>query len=307
MHGIGTYCRTTAIDIFVDRFLSGDNGKPESGGGGGGEKKKQIISLGAGTDTRYWRLRKQGKTTDLVYHEFDFPDVARLKHAIVRKNTVLQQDDKEVLFEESSEDGDPEWGFRGKPSQSQIDTAGGEVEELNYIFHPLDLRSVPSTPLSTLKGIYNNIPTLLISECCLCYFPTSTAHSIIQVFSEGIPDLGIILYEPIGPNDAFGQMMKQNLKARGLSMPTVAVYEDLDAQKKRLRSEGFDSKEEVTGGAQAIDIEGVWERWVGQDEKERVDALEGLDEVEEWIVLARHYAIVWGWRGGGFDGWENVR
>ena len=68
-----------------------------------------------------------------------------------------------------------------------------------------------------------------------------------------------------------------------------------------MRSAGFGS------GWDAIDIEGVWERWVVGSEKERVDALEGLDEVEEWLVLARHYAVVWGWKGMGFRGWNGVR
>ena len=39
---MGTHHRTVAIDLLVDRFL-------EAGG-------KQIVSLGAGSDTRYWRL-----------------------------------------------------------------------------------------------------------------------------------------------------------------------------------------------------------------------------------------------------------
>jgi [phosphatase 2A protein]-leucine-carboxy methyltransferase len=39
---VGTHHRTWAIDLLVDQFL-------ERGG-------KQIVSLGAGSDTRFWRL-----------------------------------------------------------------------------------------------------------------------------------------------------------------------------------------------------------------------------------------------------------
>jgi [phosphatase 2A protein]-leucine-carboxy methyltransferase len=39
---VGTHHRTWAVDLLVDRFL-------EAGG-------KQIVSLGAGSDTRFWRL-----------------------------------------------------------------------------------------------------------------------------------------------------------------------------------------------------------------------------------------------------------
>lgn len=299
---IGTYCRTTAIDLLVDRFLNSTETKDSASKQDTQRPKKQIISLGAGTDTRYLRLRKEGKTHDLVYHEFDFPDVARLKHTTVRKNEVLQQDDSEVLFEEEIEGGDSQWGFKSRRPESSDNTSTSDNQDIiKYIFHPLDLRSLPTTPLSSLSGLRTDMPTLIISECCLCYLSTQTTSLILQHFRSALPDLGIILYEPIGPNDAFGQMMKQNLKARGLSMPTVASFEDLDAQKTRLKTAGFED------GSEAIDIEGVWERWVEQDEKERVDALEGLDEVEEWVVLARHYAIVWGWKGAGFQAWEGLR
>lgn len=41
---IGTYVRSASIDSLVTDFLVA------------GESKKQIISLGAGSDTRYWRI-----------------------------------------------------------------------------------------------------------------------------------------------------------------------------------------------------------------------------------------------------------
>ena len=37
-------------------------------------------------------------------------------------------------------------------------------------------------------------------------------------------------------------------------------------------------------------------------EKERVGRCEMLDELEEWVLLARHYAVVWGWRNGEGEG-----
>jgi [phosphatase 2A protein]-leucine-carboxy methyltransferase len=46
----------------------------------------------------------------------------------------------------------------------------------------------------------------------------------------------------------------------------------------------------------AADINFIWNRWVDVAEKERVASCEMLDEIEEWILLAQHYCIVWGWR-----------
>jgi hypothetical protein len=56
---IGTHARTLAIDALVEQFLLGP--AKEAGGG-------QIVSLGAGSDTRFWRIRvsKQTASSSLV-------------------------------------------------------------------------------------------------------------------------------------------------------------------------------------------------------------------------------------------------
>jgi [phosphatase 2A protein]-leucine-carboxy methyltransferase len=122
---------------------------------------------------------------------------------------------------------------------------------------------------------------------------------VVKWFADRIPSLGIILYEPIGVDDSFGQMMVANLAARGITMPSLQAYKTLSDQKNRLEQLGFKDD----GGQEAETVERIWEQWIPASEKERVDGLEGLDEVEEWQMLARHYAVVWGWRGKvGWDG-----
>jgi [phosphatase 2A protein]-leucine-carboxy methyltransferase len=43
---VGTYLRTQGIDHIVDQFLEA-----------AGEEGGQIVSLGAGSDSRFWKLR----------------------------------------------------------------------------------------------------------------------------------------------------------------------------------------------------------------------------------------------------------
>lgn len=38
------------------------------------------------------------------------------------------------------------------------------------------------------------------------------------------------------------------------------------------------------------------DEWVTEQERDRVERLEWLDEVEEWKLLASHYCVAWGWR-----------
>lgn len=168
---------------------------------------------------------------------------------------------------------------------------------MRYTCHPLDLRQLPSLePPASLRGVRTDVPTLVISECCLCYLDVDVATGVIKWFADKIPEVGIVLYEPIGPDDSFGQMMTENLAARGITMPTLRHYKNLDHQRERLASLGF--REDAEGGGNdAVSIEHIWEKWVTEEERERVDSLEGLDEVEEWQMLARHYAVAWGWKG----------
>lgn len=61
---------------------------------------------------------------------------------------------------------------------------------------------------------------------------------------------------------------------------------------------------EEWGGAQAVDINEIWQSWISEEEKERVKALEMVDEFEEWELLAGHYCVAWGWRGGKEEDWR---
>lgn len=149
------------------------------------------------------------------------------------------------------------------------------------------------------------MPTLLISECCLVYLSPSEADQVVSFFTRSLfgssqtnshaqvsspTPLGLIFYEPIRPDDPFGRTMVSNLGARGIHLQTLHKYASLEAQRARFREQGL-------GTGQAVaDIDFIWERWVSEEEKERVAALEMLDEVEEWQLLARHYCVAWGWR-----------
>ena len=74
----GTHVRTTAIDILVEKFLSTDP-----------TQTKQIVSLGAGTDTRYFRLLSKHPNLPLIYHELDFPAITLQKISTIQHTPSL--------------------------------------------------------------------------------------------------------------------------------------------------------------------------------------------------------------------------
>ena len=303
----GTYVRTTAIDELVNRFLDD---------GDGDATQKQIISLGAGSDTRVFRIFSKNPSTQLVYHELDFSVNTSAKIKAIRASPLLQRAipvDRQAL-----------------PAVGNEENAAGDSLHLpNYHIHPIDLRSLAANSTSTtdsvtnedhstsdsienklsLPGIDPTLPTLLISECCLIYLSPTDADAVIDYFTRHLfppsTPLGLIVYEPIRPNDAFGKTMVSNLAARGIQLQTLHKYSSLPAQRQRFVDH------ELGTGQGAVDIDFIWSHWISEAEKERVAALEMLDEIEEWRLLAQHYCVAWGWRDGGnsknFGLWRGLR
>lgn len=293
--------RTTTLDALILSFLL--SFPPDT--------PKQIVSLGAGRDTRYWRLRAQRLTSRLLYHEIDFPTVSEQKYHAIRSSPVLSPPGSSFwtithpttamgLHEGDVIPGQKRWGYFTNAGNG----AGGlwDISE-GYLFHPIDLRQRSLK----IEGLLTDVPTLVISECCLCYLPVETADEILALFANSVKSVGVVCYEPIRPDDAFGEVMTRNLASRGLSMPTVHAYPSLEKQWERFESCGFAEGEEKGGGRNGASVKWLWDHWVGQEEKQRLSGLEMFDEVEEWDMLASHYAVTWAWkdegRTGAFDAW----
>ncbi|KAL5412220.1 hypothetical protein PMIN06_011601 [Paraphaeosphaeria minitans] len=264
----GSYVRTTAIDLLVDRFLT----TPTHG-------LKQIISLGAGTDTRYWRLHDKYPDTPLLYHELDFPANAASKLLSIQRHSELE----DAL-------GAPHFGLAG-PQQS--------YHSSTYNLHALDLRILAATDTASLPDLPNLNPTantLILSEMCLCYLQPEVVEKIIYTLTthylRSSTPTSLVLYEPIRPRDAFGRTMISNLATRNIHLPTLTKYPELADQRARLKEYDFGDGDGV------VDTGFVWREWVSAEEKERVGQLEMLDEMEELELLLRHYCVCWGWRDG---------
>ncbi|KAK0636856.1 S-adenosyl-L-methionine-dependent methyltransferase [Bombardia bombarda] len=330
----GTYTRTTAIDLLVDRFLAQTAGTTADDAGQ--EPTRQIVSLGAGTDTRALRLFSElsssssssttpiPKHRNIAYHEIDFPAICTRKLQTVRASLQLRSilsdpvpaapasppTSTSTTSPSTQEDGSSSPNpnpYPYSPSSSWHSRAAYPTSNNQLWCHALDLRALAhssSTPTSpskiTLPGLSPTLPTLLISECCLCYLSPADARAVLAYFSSHIspPEtpLGLVLYEPVRPDDAFGRMMVSNLAARRIRMPTLDVYRSPQDQERRLLGD--------FAHARQMTVDAIWdaEGWVPEEEKERVERLEGgLDELEEWKLLAGHYIVAWGWRGVGVD------
>lgn len=261
----GTYVRTSSIDRLVDMFLNTD-----------AHSKKQIVSLGAGSDTRFFRRARK----NLVFHELDFPTNTTNKISMIQQDAPLKNIITSTLDDPSSLTVSPDRTALHSPT-------------LNI--HPIDLRDMASAS-PTLPNLDPDLPTLFLSECCLCYIPPETTEKILHTLTFLINSpIAIIVYEPVRPFDAFGRTMGANLSTRGIELRTVKKYYSLRTQRDRLKQAGF------TTGQGARSMDDMYyargdDAWIDDNERTRVESLEWLDEVEEWKLLGAHYCVAWAWK-----------
>ncbi|KAG4302506.1 hypothetical protein PCANB_001184 [Pneumocystis canis] len=261
----GTYIRTIIIDKLIYSFLQFTNPS----------QKRQIISFGAGSDTRYFNIMSTlGKTVNFVFHELDFPVVTRRKASVISKTPALFN-----LIQSSCNNHD----------DLKINLLNGSILSPSYCLHPVDLRTL--TSISSIPKIDNTLPTLILSECCLVYLEPQEADQLIQwcVNTFSLKGSGIIVYEPIENSDSFGKMMVKNLASRGISFKTLDTYSTVEKQCIRLFDLGF------TTYQKAVSIKQIYDEWFDEDDKTRISKVELLDEIEEWNLLASHYCLAWGW------------
>ncbi|CAG2220229.1 LCMT2 [Mytilus edulis] len=136
----GYFIRATAIDFLLKKFLSSDS------------KKKQILSLGAGFDSAYFRLKSQGLIDDVMFCEIDFCDVVKRKHTVISTNSTLNSLIPGYFTQSEKED-----------PLIEINTDGYKLLGVDLTQH--------NTLEALLKicGIDFDNPTLLLSECVLTY------------------------------------------------------------------------------------------------------------------------------------------
>jgi O-methyltransferase involved in polyketide biosynthesis len=160
----------------------------------------------------------------------------------------------------------------------------GNLRSRNYHLIGSDLRYLTRNLLLEL-GMDDSMPTLVISECCLIYLQVEQSNALIREMNGFFKNCGFIVYEQIGPHDAFGKMMIRNLTEREITLFGIYEYPTLEAQKERWQSLGFSQ-------VQGWNMLDALKEFISQSTIDLWDSKERLDEVEEWILFCRHYFIL---------------
>ncbi|KAI9205854.1 S-adenosyl-L-methionine-dependent methyltransferase [Polychytrium aggregatum] len=252
----GTYSRVRALDDLTAKFLKTN---PES---------KQVVSLGAGSDTRYFLL-KAGGVSARNYFEIDFGENTVKKVGVLRKK-------KEML--ELLED-------------YKLAMGGMEIHAKGYHLIAGDLRKWETEVVAKLEshGFDKRLPTLFLSECVMIYMLPQDSDALVRWVATHMDNAMYVTYEQILPDDAFGRVMLHNLKMRGIELPGIHSYPTIEDQKERYLKHGFDQ-------AHALDMNQIWDHHTDPQEHLRIMKLEIFDEVEEWRLLSAHYCVSWAFK-----------
>ncbi|XP_006821825.1 leucine carboxyl methyltransferase 1-like [Saccoglossus kowalevskii] len=256
----GYYVRTHGIKYLLEDFIK----KTES--------NCQIISLGAGFDTLFWRLKDEGLLPK-TYVELDFRAVTSRKCYYIKSRSQLL----DPLMESCD-------GVKNK-----ISIENAELHSPRYHIMTADLRDVADVESKlTEAGIDKNLPTVFISECVLVYMTVQKSSDLLKWIGDSFPTVLYINYEQVNMADRFGQVMQQNLRSRHCELHGVDACASMDTQKNRFLSVGWE-------GADAMDMMCVYHKLPPAD-IHRIERLEFLDELELLQQLFQHYCICWAYK-----------
>jgi tRNA wybutosine-synthesizing protein 4 len=252
----GYWARFAAFDLIVRRFLAS---WPDCA-------NKQVVSLGGGSETTYFRLASTNSAPHL-YIELDLADVARRKAKLVMATPALS----------------------GLLVDARL-TASGELHAKGYKVVVADLAQDPAVLERTLVetcGLDCSLPTLFVSECVLVYMDPEASGRVIEWAGTRFPRAVMVTYEQILPEDAFGRTMMANLKRRGCELKGISAHPTLDAQSARFASRSW-------AHVQALDMKQVYDL-LDVVERMRIEKLEIFDEFEEFWLMMTHYALTVAW------------
>ncbi|KAM9209188.1 leucine carboxyl methyltransferase 1 [Dugong dugon] len=232
----------------------------------------QILNLGAGMDTTFWKLKDENLLPS-KYFEVDFPMIVTRKIHNIKSKPPLSK----PIVELHSED--------------TLHIDGHMLDSKRYAIIGADLRDLPELEEKLKKCQMNTqLPTLLITECVLIYMTPEQSANLLKWAANSFETAMFVNYEQVNMDDRFGQIMIENLRRRQCDLAGVEMCKSLASQKERLLSNGWET-------ASAVDMMELYSR-LPRSEVVRIESLEFLDEMELLEQLMQHYCLCWATKGG---------
>jgi len=248
---LGYFARVAGVRMLIDKFFEAC------------DTAVQVINLGAGFDTTFWRLLEEGRPVK-NFVEIDFAGVSARKCHLIKSR-------KELMGLVAGEEAD-------------IKLSKTELHSTRYHLVSADFTDLPVLEAKLAESeVSFSCPTLILAECALVYVDQIKTSRMMSWLAGKFSSCTFVNYEQLNMNDRFGQVMLDNLMSRGCMLAGVAACKDKDTQVHRFTQNGWDS-------AQCWNMNEVYSL-LAQNEVQRVEAIERLDEKELLRQLFDHYCI----------------
>uniref|UniRef100_A0A670XX11 Leucine carboxyl methyltransferase 1 n=1 Tax=Pseudonaja textilis TaxID=8673 RepID=A0A670XX11_PSETE len=207
----GYYARVQGVGRLLKAFL---------------EKTKcncQIINLGAGMDTLFWKLKDEN-LLPLKYFEVDFPSIVSRKIHYIKSKPPLS---KPIMECHSGE---------------TVLIDAHSLDTSRYAIVGGDLRDLPKLEEQLKKCHMDpDLPTLLLTECVLIYMTTEHSGGLIKWVATTFRSAMFINYEQVNMLDRFGQIMIENLQSKQCELVGADACRSLETQKERFLQHGWET------------------------------------------------------------------
>lgn len=281
----GTHARVCCIDRTIQSFGKlcieqherrldemDENGGEDENEQGEGECVMQIVVLGCGKDTVFFRNYEKltrHSTMTLKFFEVDHPPMISEKATIIESNPTVFENANVNKIEMDVYEVEPSIGV-----------------SCTFLGH--DLREEGIIEKLKRSGCDPSMPTLFILECVLMYLPDTESRNLLRSISETYKDAYLCFYEPVLGDDAFGSVMEGNLTRAGLATPESSLR-----QTRHLQDQ-LDKVVHGAGWAQATacDLWHAYDTIVTAAERQRSNRAEFLDEWEEFVLIMQHYCFL---------------
>ncbi|KAF8820908.1 leucine carboxyl methyltransferase [Cardiosporidium cionae] len=254
----GYFARVAAIRKSVNEFL---NCFPQDSS----SLSLQIVNIGAGLDTMFFWISSQ--RSDIRFYEIDFAEVIARKAAIILRN--------ESLWSQISN------------KKDDLAVVSNQIRGQNFRMVAADLRRIDEMDVELRNsGFDSTLPTLFVCECVLVYMAPTYSDKVIKWASSAVKaPSAFIVYEQTNPTDPFGRTMVENLEARGCPLLGLHKYPTITSQIERYKQLGWKN-------CIATDMNDMYDKFIDQTERQRIEKLEIFDELEEWRLIQAHYILI---------------
>jgi [phosphatase 2A protein]-leucine-carboxy methyltransferase len=259
-----------------------------------------VVCLGSGKDTtffRYWAGLLQGQqasttSTVLEWYEIDHPVLILEKIQMIERCPLLSSEWKVVQAEE------------GDGCCFGLVDANGHVH-CHFIGH--DLRNSPNELVQRLlqskrtafpTQSHHTTPVLFTMECVQMYLPDQASRNLWQALADSFPNSCLAIYDAIIGDDPFGKMMEQNLLEAGVVAKAASddtMTDDTTSSLLQTRTLTMQMTKLLDCGWTRVvgcDMGNAYQSVITTEQRRHANRCELLDEVEEWILIMKHYSFV---------------